>query len=67
MPGHTRLISVFGDERSVGLQQDQEEIEGACPQLYRHAVDRQFSPARQNAETAEPNDGVAAAIHPRQN
>ena len=44
---------VFGDQRSVGLQQDQEEIEGARPQLYRAAVGDQLPPAQQHAETAE--------------
>jgi hypothetical protein len=41
---HTAHELVFGDERSVGLQQDQEEIEGARPQFYRHAVGHQLPP-----------------------
>lgn len=44
---------VFGDQRSVGLQQDQEEIECARPQLYRHAVGDQLPLAQQHLETAE--------------
>jgi len=39
---HTAHKLVFGDQRSVGLQQDQEKIEGTRPQLYRHAVGDQF-------------------------
>jgi hypothetical protein len=35
----------FGDERSVGLYQGQEEIEGARPQRYRHTVGHQSPPA----------------------
>ena len=35
----------FGDERSVGLYQGQEEIETPCPQLDRHTVGHQLSPA----------------------
>jgi hypothetical protein len=50
---HTAHELVFGDQRSVGLQQDQEEIEGARPQLYRNAVGDQLPPAQQHAETAE--------------
>jgi hypothetical protein len=44
---------VFGDQRSAGLQQSQEEIERACPQLYRHAVGDQLPPAQEHAEAAE--------------
>jgi hypothetical protein len=33
---------VFGDQRSVSLQQNQEEIEGARPQLYRHSIGYQL-------------------------
>src|SRR5271165_6253888 len=50
---HTAEKLVFGDQRSVSLQQDQEEIKGARPQLYRHAVGDQFPAAQQHAETAE--------------
>jgi hypothetical protein len=50
---HTTHKVVFADQRSIGLQQDQEKIEGARPQLYRHAVGHQLSPAQQNAETTE--------------
>ena len=49
-PAHELL---FGDERAVGLQQDQQEIEGARTELDRNAVGEQLSPAQQNAETAE--------------
>src|SRR5437660_10969545 len=41
---------VFGDQRSVGLQQDQEEIEGARPQFFEHAVGDQLPLAQQYAE-----------------
>jgi hypothetical protein len=50
---HSAHELFFGDQRSVGVQQDQEEIEGACPQLYWHAVGHQLPPAQQEAETAE--------------
>ena len=50
---YTAKQFVFGEQRSVGLQQDQEEIEGACPQLYRHAVGDQLPLAQQHTETAE--------------
>src|SRR5580700_485350 len=42
---HTAHELFFGDQRSVGLQQGQEEIESACPQLDRHAVGYQSPPA----------------------
>jgi hypothetical protein len=48
----------FGDQRSVGLQQDQEEIEGARPHLDRHTVGDQLAAAQQNAESAEFERGV---------
>jgi len=38
---------------SVGLQQDQEKIEGARPQLYPHPVGDQPPLAQQHAEMAE--------------
>jgi hypothetical protein len=44
---HTADELVLGDQRSVGLEQDQEEIEGARPQLYRNAVGDQ-SPLTQH-------------------
>jgi len=44
---------VFGDQRSVGLQQDQEEIEGTRSQLYRRTVGNQLPLAQQYTETAE--------------
>jgi hypothetical protein len=44
---------VFRDQRSVGLQQDQEEIERARSHLYRHAISDQSPLAQQHAETAE--------------
>ena len=50
---HTAHQLVFGDQRSVGLQQHQEEIEGARPQLYRRAVSDQLPVAQQHAETTE--------------
>src|SRR3984893_9794917 len=50
---HAAYELFFGDQRSFGLQQDQEEIEGACPQLYWHAVGHQLPAAQQDAETAE--------------
>ena len=54
---HTAHKLVFGDQRSVGLQQDQEEIEGARPQLYRHAVGDQL-PA---GAAARGNDRIRAS------
>jgi len=44
---------VLGDECSVGLQQDQEEVERPGPQLYGPAVSDQLPPARQHAEATE--------------
>jgi hypothetical protein len=54
MPGHTRLMSSsFSDERAVGLQQGQQEIERARAELDWNAVGEQLSSAQQNAKTAE--------------
>src|ERR1700751_2919172 len=39
---YTAKEFVFGEERPVGIQQDQEEIERARAQLYRHAVGPQL-------------------------
>jgi hypothetical protein len=50
---HTPHKLVLGDQRSVGLQQDEEEIEGARPQLYRHAIGDQLPLAQQHAKTTE--------------
>jgi hypothetical protein len=50
---HTTHQLVFGDERSVGLQQRQEEIEGARPQFDGHAVGNQSPLAQQHSETAK--------------
>jgi hypothetical protein len=55
---------VFGDHRSIGLQQDQQNFEGSCPQLYRHAVSDQLPLAPQYSESSEANDRVAVAVHP---
>ena len=49
-PAHELL---FSDERAVGLQQDQQKIEGARAELDWNAVGEQLPPAQQNAETAE--------------
>jgi hypothetical protein len=43
----------FGDERSVGLQQDQKEVEGARAELDRNTVSEQPPPAQEHADTAE--------------
>src|SRR6266446_9301193 len=51
---HAAQQLVLGNQRAVGLQQDQEEIEGARPQLYRHAVGDQLPLPQQHPETAEP-------------
>jgi len=50
---HTAHKLVFGDQRSVGPQQDEEEIEGTRAQLYRHSVGEQLPLPQQQAETAE--------------
>src|SRR5215831_20716935 len=42
---HTAHKLVFGDQRSVGLQQNHEEIKRPRPQLYWHAVGDQLPPA----------------------
>jgi hypothetical protein len=44
---------VFRDQRSVRLQQRQEKIEGARPQLYRDTAGNQLPLAQQNAETTK--------------
>ena len=44
---------LFRDERAVGLQKDQEEIEGARAEFDRNAVGEQLPPSQQDAETAE--------------
>jgi hypothetical protein len=49
-PAHKLL---FTDERAGGLQQDQQEIEGARAEFDGNAVGEQLSPAQQNAETAK--------------
>ena len=38
---------------AVGLQQGQQEIEGARAELDRNAVGKQLPPSQQDAETAE--------------
>jgi hypothetical protein len=50
---HTAQELVFGDERSVGLQQDQQEIDGARPQLYWPAIGDQLPLAQQHAKATE--------------
>src|SRR5712691_12595769 len=50
---HTADELVLGDQRSVGLQQDQEEIEAARSQLDRRTVGEQLPLSQQHAETAE--------------
>jgi hypothetical protein len=49
-PAHELL---FRDERAVGLQQDQQEVEGAPAELDWNAVGEQLSPSQENAEAAE--------------
>jgi hypothetical protein len=44
---------IFCDERAVGLQQNQKEVEGASAKLDRHTVGEQPTLAQQHAETAE--------------
>jgi hypothetical protein len=44
---------LFSDERAVGLQQGQQEIERARAELDGNAVGEQLSLAQQDAETAE--------------
>jgi hypothetical protein len=44
---------LFCDERTVGLQQNQKEVEGASAELDRNTVGEQPPPAQQHAETAE--------------
>jgi hypothetical protein len=44
---------VFSNQRSVGLQQDQEEIEGARPQLYWDAVGEQLPLPQLQTKTPE--------------
>jgi hypothetical protein len=50
---HTAHKLVLADQRSVGLQQHQEEIERARSQFYRHAVGDQLPLAQQHAEPAK--------------
>jgi hypothetical protein len=49
-PAHELL---FGDERAVGLQQDQQEIEGARAEIDGNALGEQLPAAQQDTETAE--------------
>jgi len=44
---------LFCDERAVGLQQDQKEVEGARAELDRNAARAQLPPSQQDAEMAE--------------
>src|SRR6516165_1484666 len=44
---------LFCDERAVGLQQDQKEVEGARAELDRNTVGEQPPSAQQHAETSE--------------
>jgi hypothetical protein len=44
---------LFCDERAVGLQQDQKEVEGARAELDRNTVSEQPPPAQEHADTAE--------------
>ena len=44
---------VFGDQRSVGLQQDQKEIESACSQLDRSAIGNQLALSQLDTETTK--------------
>src|SRR5215467_8549818 len=50
---HTGSELFLGDQRSIGLNQDQEKVECPRAQLYRHAVGDQLSPAQQHLETTE--------------
>lgn len=56
---HTAHKLVLGDQRSVGLQQDEKEIEGTRPQLYRTAIGDQLALAHQQRK--RPNSSVASA------
>jgi hypothetical protein len=51
---------VLVDQRSVGLQQDQKDVEGTRPQLDRCAVGKQLPAAQQHAEAANSNVASAA-------
>jgi hypothetical protein len=44
---------ILCDERAVGLQQDQKEVEGPSAELDRNTVGEQASLAQQHAETSE--------------
>jgi hypothetical protein len=50
---HPAYELLFSDERAVGLQQGQQEIERTRAELDWNAIGEQLSPAQQNAEPAE--------------
>ena len=52
------------DERAVGLQQDQKEVEGPSAELDRNTVGEQPSAAQQHAETSEFESGVDSSRTP---
>ena len=43
----------FRDERAIGIEEDQKDIEGARAELDWNAVGEQLSASQQEAETAE--------------
>jgi len=51
---------LFCDERAVGLQQDQKEVEGASAKFDRNTVGEQPPPAQQYAATSEFEGGVGS-------
>src|SRR6266446_3371261 len=53
VPPDTTLQLVLGDERSVGLDQDHEEVESTRAEFYRHAADEQAPLAQQHSEADE--------------
>ncbi|HEY2540935.1 MAG TPA: hypothetical protein VGI28_15790 [Stellaceae bacterium] len=49
----TAFQLVFGDQRSIGVEQRQEHVEGAGPELYRDTVGKQLAPTQQHLKAAE--------------
>jgi hypothetical protein len=50
---HTAEELVLGDERAVGLQKDQKQIESARAELDRNSAGKQLPLAQKHAKTAE--------------
>jgi hypothetical protein len=51
---------LFADQRSIGLQQGQQELERARPQLYRHTIGQQLPLTQQHRKRPNSSDASAA-------